>query len=386
MARAHEVLCPFCFQRWSTNIAAFRCTNRDSARCAPVPDEALGRLHGIGAPPEGRVIMRKGGRFGQAFVVKPGQPVRCECGAPTRAICPQCHSNLPQRFAQAPSRSMALIGTKASGKSHFIAVVLHELEHRIGPRFNGSLTALDDSTRSRIDTDLYPRLFEKGTVLEATQSVRGNLATRNPLVTRLTLAERPSNLVFFDAAGEDLNHVDILELEGRYITQSDGLVLLIDPLQIQAVRDDLEGTVELPDTTVDVYTMLGRLASILREARGIAGSKPIDVPLAIAISKIDALRGLLPDTHPVFNLPRHEGKFDHTVARSISESLRADAVGWIGARLDAFLKQEFARYSFFGVSALGESPVGGRLRNGVSPHRVEDPVLWMLDQWGAVPR
>jgi hypothetical protein len=88
----------------------------------------------------------------------------------------------------------------------------------------------------------------------------------------------------------------------------------------------------------------------------------------------------------VFSLPKHDGLFDQTIARNISEALRADAVGWVGERLDGFLKAEFADYAFFGVSALGESPVAGRLRNGVAPHRVEDPVLWMLDQWGAVPR
>jgi hypothetical protein len=385
MARAQEILCPFCFQRWVTSVAAFRCTSRDESRCSRVPDEALGRLHGSPAPNEGRVITRTG-RFRQAFAVRPGQPVRCECGAATRPVCPNCHSNLPQRFADAPSRSMALIGTKASGKSHFIAVVLHELEHRIGPRFNGSLTALNDSTRDRIDKDLHPRLYESGVVLEPTQSVRGNVATREPLVARLTLGSKPSNLVFFDSAGEDLEHLDVLELEGRYVTQSDGLVLLVDPLQIPAVRDDLEGSVELPDVTADVYGMLGRLAGIIREARGIPANKPIDMPLAIAVSKVDALRGILPDSHPVFAMPRYDGAFDATIARNISEALRADAVAWLGERLDTFLKQEFTTYSFFGVSALGESPVGGRLRNGVSPHRVEDPVLWMLDQWRAVPQ
>jgi hypothetical protein len=281
---------------------------------------------------------------------------------------------------------MALIGTKASGKSHFIAVALHELEHRVGPRFNGSLTALDDATRDRIDKDLYPRLYESGVVLDATRSARGAAATRVPLVARLTLGQKPSNLVFFDAAGEDLQSLDVLEHEGRYITHSDGLILIVDPLQIQAVRDDLAGSVELPELTADVYTMLGRLAGLIREARGIPADRRIDVPLAIAISKIDVLRGLLADTHPVFSLPEHNGAFDRAVARDISESLRADVVGWVGERLDAFLKQEFADYAFFGVSALGEAPVGGRLRKGVSPHRIEDPVLWLLDTWEALPR
>ena len=282
---------------------------------------------------------------------------------------------------------MALIGTKASGKSHFIAVVLHELEHRIGPSFGGSLMLLDDATRRRVDDDLKPRLYDAGVVLPATSSVVTSRAVSEPLVSRLTLGrDTHSNLVFFDAAGEDLESLEILEREGRYITQSDGLVLLVDPLQIQAVRDDLEGSIELPPVSADVYQMIGRLAGLIREARGIPAKKPIEVPLAIAISKIDTLRGLLSDTHPVFTLPAHNGRFDAAIARSISESLRAETVAWLGERVDTFLKSEFAHVAYFGVSALGENPVGGRLRNGVSPHRVEDPILWMLDRWGALPK
>ena len=386
MTRPHDVLCPYCFVRWSTTKASFRCTSRDEKRCKRVPDEALGRLRGIDAPVEPKVVTRSG-RFGQAFAVKPGKAVRCDCGAPTRPVCPTCHSDLPQRFADAPSRSMALIGTKASGKSHFIAVVLHELEHRIGPSFGGSLMLLDDATRSRVDNDLKPRLYGAGVVLPATSSVLTSSAVREPLVSRLTLGrDAHSNLVFFDAAGEDLESLEILEREGRYVTQSDGLVLLVDPLQIPAVRDDLEGSIELPPVTADVYKMIGRLAGLLREARGIPAGKPIDVPLAIAISKIDALRGLLSDTHPVFTQVAHDGRFDAAVARTISEALRAETVAWLGERVDTFIKHEFASVSYFGVSALGENPIAGRLRNGVSPHRVEDPILWMLDRWGALPK
>jgi len=50
------------------------------------------------------------------------------------------------------------------------------------------------------------------------------------------------------------------------------------------------------------------------------------------------------------------------------------------------VKTEFPRAAYFGVSALGENPVDGHLRNGVAPQRVEDPILWMLHTWGAIPK
>ncbi|HUB98698.1 MAG TPA: hypothetical protein VMS11_02630 [Solirubrobacterales bacterium] len=388
MAGPRSVLCPYCFEPWSTRVAAFRCTSGDEGRCPRQPDEAQARLRGTTAVPAPRVVERQG-RFGRAFSAKPGSPVRCECGSPTRPVCPNCHSDLPQRFTEAPSRSMGLIGTKAAGKSNFIAVALHELEHRVGPRFDGSLMLLDDASRQRVDRELMPRLYGEGRVLDATNSARGEGRVRDPLVARLTLGSgggsSQSNLVFFDSAGEDLESLDVLEREARYITQSHGLILLVDPLQIQAVRDELEGSVELPVEPVDVYSMLGRVSSLLREARAIPAGKPIDVPLALAVSKFDAVRPLLSETHPVFSLPTHDGRFDPVVARSVSAAVRSDLAGWLGERLDAYVRQEFAHSSYFGVSALGDSPVGLELPNGVAPHRVEDPILWMLDTWGALP-
>lgn len=388
MARAIDILCPYCFQPWSTGTAAFRCTSADEARCPREADEALGRLRGEAAPMAPRVFVREG-RFGRAFAAQKGKPVRCECGSPVRPVCPQCHSDLPQRFAEAPSRSMGLIGTKASGKSNFIAVALHELEHRVGPRFGGSLMLLDDSTRTRVDKELMPRLYGEGLVLEASSSARTDARIREPLVARLTMGTAgrasQSNLVFFDSAGEDLESLDVLEREARYITQSDGLILLVDPLQISAVRDELAGSVELPPQPVDAYKMLGRVAALLREARAVPAGTQIDLPLALAVSKFDAVRPLLPEGHPVFSLPTHDGHFDPTIARSISAAVRSDLAAWLGEHLDSFVQEEFASTSYFGLSALGESPLGSRLPNGVAPHRVEDPILWMLNAWKALP-
>ncbi|HVR05019.1 MAG TPA: hypothetical protein VMS02_03185 [Solirubrobacteraceae bacterium] len=390
MTRPREVLCPYCFTHWSTRLAAFRCTSSDDARCPRVPDEALGRLRGTPAPDEPRVLVKKGG-LGQAFSVKQGQPVLCECGSPTRPVCPTCHSSLPQRFTEADSRTMALVGTRATGKSHYIAVTLHELEHRVGPNFGGSLMLLDDASRDRVDKVLTRRLYDEQTVLDATRSAVVDRDVRVPLVSRLTLGQgrgaTHSNLVFFDAAGEDLQSVNILAREARYITQSDGLILLLDPLQIPAVRDELgAGTAELPPLSADPYTMLGRIAALTREARGIPSKRRIEAPLAITLSKSDMLRELLGEDHPLYRTATVNGQFDPDAARNLSEQLRADVAGWLGERFDRLVKEEFAVSCYFAVSALGHNPVQGRLPNGVAPQRVEDPVLWMLHTWKAIPK
>jgi hypothetical protein len=206
-------------------------------------------------------------------------------------------------------------------------------------------------------------------------------------VSRLTFGrdkQVASNLVFFDAAGEDLTSLDVLEREARYVTLSDGLIMLVDPLQVPAIREELEGEVELPAETADPHAILARLAALIRESRGIPGDKRIDVPVAISVSKIDALRPLLGEDHVVFSAPVQEGSYQASAARNISQALRSDLASLIGQQFDNLVQQEFESASYFGLSSLGEAPVNGSIQRGVSPHRVEDPILWMLNEWGAL--
>jgi hypothetical protein len=340
---------------------------------------------------ENRVHVRSG-RFGMAFSPKAGQPVRCECGASTYPVCPTCHSRLPQLFSEADSHSMALIGTKDSGKSHYIAVVLHELDHRVGPQLEGSLMLLDEHTRARVNTELLPRLYKEGVVLAPTQ--QAHLASSSvslPLAARLSLGMgkrmKHSNLVFFDAAGEDLDSLSVLEREARYVTQSDGLILLVDPLQIPAIRNEIRNIAasDLPAISTDPKTMLTRLTALLREARGIPSDRQIEMPLAITLSKLDAIRALLPSDHPALGGSLLNAAYDRRGAHNLSDTLRADLAAWLGEGFDRFVRQNFANVGYFAMSALGEAPSGGRITHGVAPQRVEEPVLWMLDQWGALP-
>lgn len=48
--------------------------------------------------------------------------------------------------------------------------------------------------------------------------------------------ERPQHSVlsFFDTAGEDFNSRESVELNTRYLTNADGIILLLDPLQMPA--------------------------------------------------------------------------------------------------------------------------------------------------------
>ena len=61
---------------------------------------------------------------------------------------------------------------------------------------------------------------------------------------------------------------------------------------------------------------------------------------------------------------------------------------WNAADIDMHMRLNYTNYRYFGISALGAEPdyeSGSVAPGGVQPHRVEDPVLWLLSKAGTVP-
>ena len=74
--------------------------------------------------------------------------------------------------------------------------------------------------------------------------------------------------------------------------------------------------------------------------------------------------------------------------RSVHEEVRQLLKEWDGVPIDQSLENTFARYRYFGVSALGRSatPEARVAATGIQPYRVADPLLWLLSEFGSVPK
>lgn len=377
--------CPFCFEDIPRGEGAFRCTSNDPARCPPVADEALGAFQRAPAPPMPAVTV-----VSKSFSRKVPTGVDChQCGRrTTKAVCPRCHNGLPTQFLQTGGKSLAVVGAKESGKSHYVGVLVNQLMHSVLGRFGGSINPADEHTKARYSRDFRSILYEDKRLLPATQSATVDQALHLPMIFRVQIgAKRPkaAQMVFFDTAGEDFDNLSVLEAEARYIARTDATLLLLDPLQIPAVRDMLGPGVDLPSVTTDPLDLLSRVTDLIREGDDIPPGKRIKRPLALAFSKVDAIRDLIRDS-PVLTSTPHGGEFDDGVAEDISISMHAYVKDWIGDALEGYVNRNWENHRYFGLSALGRPPIGGRLDGGVSPLRVEDPVLWFLAEWGVIPR
>lgn len=381
-----KLLCPYCFERFWPSQIAFRCINENASMCNYEQDKALQRYLGqTGGPALPRVIPSKSKFF------MPREAV-CTCGkSTTKAICPRCHNELPHQFGLSNSFLIAMIGAKEVGKSHYVAVLINELKNRIGDRFDAALTAQDERTIQRYENDFKRYIYDNRVTIPATDSARTGSTVRYPLIYRLSLKNKrfpwfPKyvniDLIFFDTAGEDLSDKTLMSTETKYIANADGLIFLLDPLQIREVYEHLKPDVRLPENQTDQEQIIVRTMWLIRETHKMKSAAPINIPVAVSFSKIDELTGVIDPL--VLQASQHNGYLDAADTETVHEVLASHLEKWGGGNIRRTMESNFKTYSFFGLSALGSSPQDGEIKRGVSPFRIEDPLLWILYKKGII--
>ena len=169
-----RIYCPYCYEEVSRRQAWFRCTgpvSRGGQRCAPEIDQVLRDRTGFG------------GAVAPAFAAD-GRDDAAVCpkcqGETTIRICAVCHSRLPVHFGKVGNRLIVPVGAKESGKTVFMTVLVHELMHQTGQRFNAAVTGADEHSRHRFASDYEQPLYRQLRLLAPTT---GDQA---PLVFRFT--------------------------------------------------------------------------------------------------------------------------------------------------------------------------------------------------------
>jgi hypothetical protein len=310
----------------------------------------------------------------------------------TRRACPACDGDLLREYVDSGGRTIAVIGSADSGKSTWVGVLVHEFQRgQVSRRFTGmSLDLLGEKSRVRYKDDFEVPLFEEGRPVTKTRSARASKP--EPLIFSLrfprtrwygTNGVAQVVTVFYDTAGEDVARAEAMDLLIRYLDAAEGIILLLDPMQMPRVRDQAGAT---GATVIDQLHVVNRLGELLRERSHNSVDKLLRTPLAIALTKLDLLRDTFGAESPLRQPSRHDGVYDDNDGRDVHEEVRGWLDQWYDPAFDRTIANTFRNYRYFGMSTLGAPPVDGtRLSpGGVHPYRLEDPMLWLLARFGAI--
>lgn len=385
-ASLQKQVCPYCFDAYSLGETPFRCSS-PASMCSwevdPVSSKAW-KEHAI----IGRVLPHRGLARG----------VRCDkCRHETsKRLCPNCHAELPRATGECESLIFAMIGAKATGKSHYLAVLIDQIVNRVGPALDILLEPGNDRTIKRYRDYFHAPLYRRHETIKGTSSAetKEGSSVQFPLVYQLSFRDRglfgrkkiikTVSLVFFDTAGEDLNDQDVMSTVNKYIYRADGIILLLDPLQLAVVRDQLAGRVGMPEQNTETADIISRTTNLILTGRRLPPNATVPTPLAVAFSKFDAVQPLVDPQFQLNATPNHAEGFDVRDFAAVNGEMQSLLAQWGGEGLLHHVQARYPKHGFFGLSALGCNPHGIDVVPRVLPRRVEDPFLWLLHQHGLI--
>ena len=316
------------------------------------------------------------------------------------AACRACGEPLPPQYLfHEKFLSFCAVGVSGAGKSSYMTTLLHELKYSGLPWV---LQAMDVETTRRAQLN-EQFVYEERQCLQGTTS---GVSPRPQLWTILDNSKKGNRiptyaLTIYDGAGEDCERIDYTPLDAKislYLSGARMLLIMFDPLLLPSVRmeishETLNASMAIERQTSAAGNMVGMvnsLANYIRRACNIPPGKRIDRRAAVVITKLDALYEMLNgfvSTSTILKESPHVQ--NRAFVQSDSEMIDLEIRDWLTRQGEtAFLgaiDANFKDVRVFGVSSFGRPPDANKRLAKIRPHRVLDPLMWMLACEGIIP-
>ena len=335
-----------------------------------------------------------------------------------KRLCPNCHHEVVKGAGLYEMKLIAMYGSTNSGKTVYLSALEAVLSHdpRIADMpvsYDEDLSYQGNEEQREAHEEQYEKLIVDGELYAATTGgirvePQAFLYTYRTPDQRLTDRQKRKVLVVFcDIAGEDLTKESSLQKTGFYLRHADGLICLMDATNMPGVKTLMEEKSEMRETrrgsnsVVDTARAIDILTSYMTAE---FGDKGIPIPAAMVMTKIDELEGLpLPgegsteivdhicNGYSVNDDPNddHISYFNQQAARLMNSNVQRLLLNLGGKKLGEKIVSCFSNYTFFAVSALGQSPEiqGGHkiLPEQLRPLRVTEPYYWLLAKKNCIP-
>lgn len=374
-------VCPHCLRELKLNGMKFFCVPDEDGRHEvhlSIIDRIKGRLP---------VCKRK-------FCRNNGLTIR-------EAVCKSCGEQIPPQFIfHDKFLSFCAVGVSGAGKSSYMTTLLHELKYSGLPWV---LQAMDVETTQLAQIN-EQHVYEERLCLQGTKS---GISPRPQLWTILDNSKKGEKiptcaLTIYDGAGEDCEHIDHTPKDSKislYLSGARMLLIMFDPLLLSSVRMDIPheilnasmATERQSSAPANMVSMVNSLANYIRRNCNIPPGKRIDRRAAVVLTKLDALNEMLNGfASGATILKESPHVHNRAFVESDSEMVDLEIRDWLTRQGEtAFLgaiDANFKDVRVFGVSSFGRPPDAHKRLAKVRPHRVLDPLMWMLASEGVIPK
>lgn len=305
-----------------------------------------------------------------------------------RRVCRHCHNPLPDNYGKNNVKFATIIGITGSGKTVYLSQLLQKMNVY---SVKAGLSAIPAHTS-------VSNFLERNCVMENIPLPGSTPKThfQQPLFYEMVKDDeehgRTTNtLVLYDVAGEVFEDSTFVKRFAPFIEHTDGVVLLIDPMQFEVIRSIEPDSKKLSDPS-KVLSVIHDIVS--HEQKG----QKCNIPFAICISKVDTqevqsvldvnLKNMLrADIQGIqdkngFYMPLFNAEDYAPIGDELQKFIQINEIA-----LAQQIKTNYSSYAYFAFTALGcdirerEQENGEKLRYPVGPilpKRIEEPMLWLF--------
>ncbi|MEK7995827.1 MAG: hypothetical protein AAB403_18675 [Planctomycetota bacterium] len=283
-----------------------------------------------------------------------------------------------------PMVLLALYGATQTGKSHWILGAYQRMQ------FLG-LAVTDGFTRTELDK-MVEQVTEHRQRLLPTQVALGEVV--RPYVFDAHAGARKLVLALHDIDGDAC--VQFGRARGRrYWRACKGIIFMLDPLHMTAVRRHLEDHGGLPDDAPpesavrDQANARQEFLGVMKACPGLTSATPVAVVVSRGdiACRVDPRLGEALWDDPLYQSQRGTPKYDMALHWRVQFAVRRFLEKYERGVLQFFVPERFKNLAYFCVAPTGSSAE----RRGdvtvfprVAPWRVEEPAMWILSQLGLI--
>lgn len=299
-----------------------------------------------------------------------------------RRVCPYCHNPLPRGFGKNSVKNISIIGTTGAGKTVYISQLLKGMgTYAVKSGLNAFYTS--DHESNFVEDNL---VAEGKPLPDSTSPGRLSQPMFYDIVQSGGGKKTEDTIVLYDIAGENCRDASSMVRFAKFVKHSDGLILLIDPQQLNFIVNEQSGEDIVPPATA-----LITLHSVLVTEQ----NKKCGIPIAVCVSKSDQCFDILPPIaqeqvqkagEDVNGMATRE--FDGKSYNSLQTDLK-DLMMRNAEDVCRILMDEYLASNFFSVSAIGckcDLNTDGFIApvTKPNPRRIEEPILWLFKQFGFI--